>query len=137
VCLAVYITTSVPVAPLPWDAAAPAFHVDGAKVPSSLRKRFGPTPVYYLGSREGCGCGFLRDGKEGESLVRSRADLDALTAFISTVAPSKVFICWWGEQGAKPKQLRDVSLAEARDVGVWADAVESSLTPLLLSVRAD
>jgi hypothetical protein len=122
-CLAVYVATAASFETTLWRKDAPAFHVMSCPTPARLRERFEPRPVYYAGSHEGCGCGFLLyDGLEGEDLVRWRATIDAFIAFVRRVAPVDVFVCWEGEQESDPTWEKSVTTSEAASVDLWRDA---------------
>lgn len=105
-CLAVYIASATALPLVAWDEARPAFYVDGVAPDDPVRARFLMPNVYYLGSHEGCGCGFkygvMPAGLEDqEDEATGRAAVDALRAYVAQAAvgrPVEMFACWEGEQ---------------------------------------
>lgn len=89
-----------------WEEARPAFYVDGVAPDDPVRGRFSMPNGYYLGSHEGCGCGFkygvMPAGlEEQEDETKGRASVNALRAYVTKAAvhqPVEVFACWEGEQ---------------------------------------
>jgi hypothetical protein len=58
-CMVVYLAADAPLPLISWDAQAPAFHVKAlGSRDDPVRARFSKPHVYYVGSHEGCGCGF-------------------------------------------------------------------------------
>jgi len=105
-CLVVYLAASKPLPELPWNPAEPAFHVqsrdDGA---ARVRGQMTLPHVYYVGSHEGCGCGFDQEnGNPGhpEELAATRASLDALARYLRAAVLShdrlELYTCWDGDE---------------------------------------
>ncbi len=105
-CLAVYVASPSTLPLLAWDEARPAFHVREVAPDDPVRQRFSLPSVYYLGSHQGCGCGFQygvlpADLQDPEEEARGRTAVDALRAYVARAAsgqPVEVFGCWEGEQ---------------------------------------
>lgn len=105
-CLAVYIASATALPLVTWDEARPAFYVDGVAPNDPVRARFSMPNVNYLGSHEGCGCGFkygvMPAGLEDQDdEAKGRAAVDALRAYVAKAAvgqPIEMFACWEGEQ---------------------------------------
>ena len=131
-CTAVYVATSLPVETTKWNKEAPAFYVKELEGYDELRRRFAPRSVYYAGSHEGCGCGFVFYDGDPE---RRRA-LDALIAFIRRVAPADVFVCWEGQQTEAPAWEKVVTSGDLGTGDLWAKAFETTDTaPCVIRVR--
>ena len=104
-CLVAYIAAAGELPTLEWNHEIPAFHVknfdDGiAKVRGHFRLPF----VYYLGSHEGCGCGFNRgSASEPHQLEAVRQTLAALSRYlqaaVSQVGTIELYTCWNGDEG--------------------------------------
>lgn len=82
-CLMLYVSSNEPLELVPWSGAMPAFHVSELGDPgSSVRSQFSTPYVYYVGSRERCGCGFqygeYPDFQDEAERADKREDLDAL-----------------------------------------------------------
>jgi hypothetical protein len=59
--------------------------------------------VYYVATREGCGCGFRKR--------KYRAPLVSLVARVARRCPAHIYICWEGEQGWRPVETKHVSVS--------------------------
>ena len=64
-CMAYYIASDSEVPLLPWNEASPGLFVQEVQPDEedSVKKHFSKTNVRYIGSHEGCGCGF-RQGQD-------------------------------------------------------------------------
>ena len=107
-----------------WDDAKPAFHVKPSD-PDAERARgqFTKKKLYYLGSDEGCGCGFQRendgvgdDPKRRESKRENQLRLaDYLTACLEDEETVELYGCWSGEEQDEPVRKREIVVADLRD----------------------
>lgn len=64
-----------------------------------VRARFTAPHVTYVGSHQGCGCGFFSSEDEGddfEAEQRSRERLRALIEGERAAGPVELFVCWAG-----------------------------------------
>lgn len=138
-CIAVYVATGKSFDPVSWKEDAPAFHTEDRDVEAELRARFAPLPVHYVGSHEGCGCGFQPyDDGEVDDADRRRASLGGLIAFVQKVAPADIFVCWEGQQDGDPAWEKTVSVHDAAAVDLWRVAFETAWErPCLIRVRPD
>jgi hypothetical protein len=101
-CLAVYVGTEEQVV----DRSG-RLHIEPAgHEPDYLVGQVIPGQVYYVATREGCGCGFNER--------KYRAPLASLVAWVARHRPARVYICWEGEQGSRPVETKHVS---ARQLG--------------------
>jgi hypothetical protein len=98
-CLAVYIGTDERI-----EDRSGRLHIEAAiHEPDSLMRQVVPGIVYFVATREGCGCKFRS---------RSRKDRAPLAAMVSELArrrPAHVYICWEGEQGKDPVETQHIS----------------------------
>ncbi len=110
----------------PWSKTAPAFHVADLDGPESehVKKKLPHRRLVYLGSHEGCGCGFrnYRDGylMAGDAEEKDvLADHEALAAYLSALSPSaspiQIFGCWSGDESDPVEHFRDISPLDVLD----------------------
>ena len=117
-CLVAYIAAAEELPTLDWNHEIPAFHVKNIdegieKVRGQFRLPF----VYYLGSHEGCGCGFNRGSaspSEPHQVEAVRQTLAALTRYlqeaVSQVGTIELYTCWNGEEGDRPEHAVTVAV---------------------------
>ena len=115
-CMMVYIAADMPLDLVAWDDLAPAFNVSAlAPDEERVRRQFGKTHVVYVGSYEGCACGFQLgeyppDGADSQEREHQRTSLrefaDYLRREIHRVGPIELFACWDGDQEATPEHRR-------------------------------
>ena len=114
-CLAVYLASDIPVEEFAWDKNNPAFYLEETAASEPARKQFDGKYVYYAGSHQGCGCGFLKDGEPAEALNKSHADYNALAAVLRGAlrrgASLQLFTCWEGDQADEPESVQPISVA--------------------------
>jgi hypothetical protein len=120
-CLVLYMSSEQERPIIPWDEKTPRFHVK-ADDPDSERARihFSKPHVYYVGSDNGCGCGFRREPDcgvdEPEELASKRDNHERLHAFVRTCLADEEFIelfsCWSGDEAEPLQSRRDVALAD-------------------------
>jgi hypothetical protein len=119
-CLAAYIAASVPLKLIEWEKAEPNFHVaELSSRDSHVKKQFALSHVYYVGSHEGCGCGFLKDGEVGEDLKRVEESYARLADYareaLEAGAELQLFSCWEGDQGAAPEFHEVISVETLKE----------------------
>jgi hypothetical protein len=122
----VYVASDYPLPTLAWDAAHPGFYVtELSERDEPVRRHFTKPCVYYVGSHEGCGCGFQYGeyvGYEEEAdLVQKQASRRRLAEFLAVAlqhqAEVELFACWGGDEGAKAEyreRVRPVDLLRTR-----------------------
>ena len=111
-CLMVYIASDHPLPLIPWDEAAPAFHIAELREADQLvRQQFTKLFVYYAGSHEGCGCGFdygqwpVMDDDDRTDEQAARETIHRLARYLANVVQLgviEIFACWDGDQTAEP-----------------------------------
>jgi hypothetical protein len=111
-CMMIYIASDHPLPLAAWDEARPGFHVaELRRRDEPVRRQFSMRCVYYVGSHEGCGCGFQYGQHEGleEDPGRLAAAREArrqlseyLAAALRDRPEVRLFACWDGDQGSEP-----------------------------------
>ena len=127
-CLALFLATTKPVAPVPLNDANPQFNIQ----PITDRERpvlaqFSKPSVVYLGSHTGCSCGFgycmhgdpppeppeVDTPEDVAELERVRASVSALRACLaeclSREEAVELFACWEGDEESQPEERADVT----------------------------
>lgn len=118
-CLVLYMASDRIRPTIPWDEANPSFHVrdDDPDAPRT-RRQFSKPNIYYLGSDEGCGCGFprehdisLEDSEKAESKAANIKRLhDYLSECLHDEASVELYSCWSGDEDSGPDFKRVVSI---------------------------
>lgn len=116
-CLALYIASEAELPLIDWDKNAPAFYVRTISSHDAIvHSQFQRPHVRYLGSTEGCGCGFILNGAEPDKLALIQSDRQKLTDYVRAALQSdpkvQVFGCWEGDQGMSPTRTVQLSLAD-------------------------
>jgi hypothetical protein len=96
-----------------WNKQKPEFCVaDLSKGPPDVKKQFSLPYIYRVGSHQGCGCGFLKDGETGDELQQTLADYARLAAYIADArqggADIQLFCCWEGDQNRQPESHKSI-----------------------------
>ncbi len=112
-CLAIYIASNKPLPLIPWVEEMPAFYVkEVVKDGAGVKRQFQYKYVYYAGSHEGCGCGFIKDGESGEELAQIEENYKRLSAYIKDAKESgallQLFSCWEGNQTQEPEYREEI-----------------------------
>jgi len=102
-CLALYIASSEPLQLVAYNECEPTFYVtEVSGYELCVKKQFTLPYLYYAGSHEGCGCGFIKDGEVGEELDKVEDNYSRLSAYIREAcrqgADIQLFYCWEGDQ---------------------------------------
>lgn len=113
-CLAVYIAHSQPLPSKPWDESNPSIFIKELNEQDRLiQDKFTLKHIYYLGSHEGCGCGFAyaeRLAPEEDKLRRAQ-NYRELAAYLTEHKISgwlEFFACWEGEQEKGPASVEQI-----------------------------
>jgi hypothetical protein len=120
-CMAVYLASDSPLELLAWNEAEPAFHVTALSAGDErVRRQFETAHVVYVGSHEGCGCGFQYGAYPPDELElgereKRRRSLEQLAAYlrrqVGRVGALELFACWEGDQEASPEHRRTLTPA--------------------------
>jgi hypothetical protein len=116
-CLAVYIASSKPLKTTGRDKANQEFYVTNLSTHElPVKKQFELPNVYYVGSDQGCGCGFLKDGVVGEELTQVEGNYLQLSGYIADArqqgAEIQLFSCWEGDQASRSEFQEVISEAD-------------------------
>ena len=119
-CMAVYLAADVRPPLVAWDKTRPSFTVMEltSKIDRAVRAQFSKPYVVYVGSHEGCGCGFnygqYPDLHNHGDETENRRSVAALASYVgnllSKVEEVEVFSCWEGDQGGPVESRRTVGL---------------------------
>ena len=113
-CLAVYIASNKELALIPWVEAKPSFNIlPLSKEEIPVKKQFSLEFVYYVGSHQGCGCGFFKEGEAGEELAEVEESYKKLATYIIKAkengASIQLFSCWEGDQTSKVENKEKIN----------------------------
>ncbi len=65
-------------------------------------RHFGSLKVHFLGSNEGCGCGFRQDTDFKNQAEEKQVNHDALVSYLEKFPPQKspiqIYACWGGDE---------------------------------------
>jgi hypothetical protein len=82
-CLAVYLASDKPLPLIEWNEKEPSFYVgELTKSDKSVKIQFEFPYIYYIGSDEGCGCGFFKKGRESDELFRAEENYSKLASYL-------------------------------------------------------
>jgi hypothetical protein len=109
-CMMVYIASEYPLPTSSWDETNPCFYVETlSERDESVRRQFTKPWIYYVGSHEGCGCGFQYGQYAGlekdiTALAAARDSRHRLAEFLAVALQHQweveLFACWDGDQTA-------------------------------------
>jgi hypothetical protein len=99
---------------VPWDKAAPGFHVAELSPDlNDVRHQFSVAHVYYSGSHDGCGCGFQLGEYpdfEDDDAPAKRESLRRLAEYLDQQLAAgrklELFACWAGGETSPPTYHR-------------------------------
>lgn len=130
-CMMLYIASDkeLPLVPTGEDDYQPIYVDELSKYNSEVKKQFTKKYSYYIGSYQGCGCGFSYgqyniDSEEvDESLIeffnieveKRKKSVRELFNYISNnlenVSEIELYSCWAGNEKGTPKHRLEISLA--------------------------
>ncbi|MCK4917989.1 MAG: hypothetical protein KAS51_07225 [Candidatus Omnitrophica bacterium] len=123
-CMAVYLGSDIELPTSKWDKNKPSFYAENAQEDDNVKKQFTKKNIYYLGSHEGCGCGFSYDDNEvnpeySEEVKDNELRKDSVKHLVQYLKNAlekttelELFICWEGEQGEKPNKRATITVEE-------------------------
>ena len=112
-CWALYAASDMELPIIDWDNSAPAFYTSQPDAHEARVKcQFSLSNIVYLGSHEGCGCGFFNDEEPLAQANSCSALADYLALARSSGAALEVFLCWEGGQGNPASTRTQLSAAE-------------------------
>ncbi len=121
-CLALYLFTNSPLPESAWDKDEPKAYVQAATSESdrgALNWPHSQQYLYYIGSYEGCGCGWgaISEYDEPEEREASQNGRDDLCRGLrgADLTDAWLVACWEGDQGKPLKPGRAITLEEIGD----------------------
>jgi hypothetical protein len=118
-CKMLYVAAAQPLPLIPWQPSSPAFWVRELKpTEAGVRQQFSKPNVYYLGSHEGCACGFAygiwpidpaspfveSERAEAEAGIESVRRLSEYLTRAVADGPVELYACWDEEQECEPAE---------------------------------
>lgn len=121
-CMTLFIAARRPLPPVPWDAAAPGFHLQPvAESERAVLTQFRTAHVHFLGAHTGCSCGFtyglreVRNAEDQREEDASRASVDALRRYLETAVAAQgeveLFASWEQDWTTPPRERLHVTPA--------------------------
>lgn len=133
-CYVVYLGTDIKLETSAFDEKNPAFYVaelqDSGE--TAVKQHFTQPNIYYIGSDEGCGCGFsiyedpdlVNDVEEIELMKVRRTNVkkfcDLVDYILTKSNQCEVFLCWDGDQAVNPDTTQTVTPDVFRN-GDWVE----------------
>ena len=126
--MVLYAGSDAPLPRIAWDPGAPAFHVaDLDEAVAPVRSHFAHPHVAYVGSHEGCGCGFQLGEHAGfedpEDVSRKRATLARLADYLDLRLDEgcsiAIYACWSGDESQSPEHRRTLTTHDLRGESFW------------------
>lgn len=120
-CFEVYIGSDKPLATIGLDETKGQFLVKNLEDRERVvTQHFSKPYVYYVGSYEGCSCGFFsttwlitEDEEDREAYEESVASLQAFAAYLDTALENQdsieLFVTWYGHESWEPNQTLTLS----------------------------
>jgi hypothetical protein len=114
-CWALYLASDKELPQVPWDEARPSFNTQALSETEALVKsQFSLPNVIYLGSHQGCGCGFMSaDKDEPKEKANRETTVHALSSYLNAAlqqgARLEMFLCWEGDQTQAPVAKKSVT----------------------------
>jgi hypothetical protein len=125
-----------------WDESCPRFHVKHDDPDAALAaQQFTKPHVHYIGSNEGCGCGFRQehdytsDDPEQEIAKRNNQQYlyDYVASCLSDESSVELFSVWSGDEQLPVEHSRNITLPELLDPNF--SFLERQLTTISLDVK--
>lgn len=131
-CYVVYLGTDQSLKTFKWEKEKPAFYVEEVveKDRVLIKQYFSKSNIYYIGSHEGCGCGFAYDDEDldvndADDLADNESRKESVRRFNSLLEmilqksnQIEIFLCWDGDQGLELEKT-DVVKKEHFNNGDW------------------
>ena len=127
-CLVLYLASEKRRPLIAWDESAPRFYVkaddaDAVKASAHLRKPH----VYYVGSDNGCGCGFRQEHDsmidDAEQLASKADNQTMLHEYIKRCLADEdsieLYSCWSGDEALPMGCDRTIGVDELIDADFW------------------
>ena len=106
-CLTIYMASEHELPLVPWREDAPDFYIDEPDGRAMVKQYFTLPYIAYVGSDQGCGCGFIKEGNIGDDLEIVDGQYRKLARYIEnlsvTEASVQIYCYWDGQQGSGPE----------------------------------
>lgn len=120
--MVVYIASDNVLPIISWNEESPSFYVsenseDEKRVEIQFTKPF----IYFVGSHQGCGCGFqygllpTESDEDSQEYESSREAVNKFSRYLSDAlqnGPIELYACWDGDQDAEPVSRRVITPSE-------------------------
>ena len=120
-CLALYLFTDNPVDEVAFDKSNPACYVRQITEREQAVKRWvaDKANIYYVGSSQGCGCGWspaYESDEESEAADKAK-DREILFKILQLgdYLGSHLIACWEGDQGEELERQEPLDISKIRD----------------------
>jgi hypothetical protein len=126
-CLAVYIAHSSPLPSKSWNEKSPGIFIKELNANDrAIKDKFSLDYVYYLGSDEGCGCGFayterMAPAEDKARRAQNYRDLAKYLTENNIRGQLEFFACWEGDQ-----EKGQVSVEQIEKVNLETPNIEFS-----------
>jgi hypothetical protein len=114
-CWALYLASDKELPLVPWDDAHPTFNTQAlSENEYPVKEQFSLQNVIYLGSHQGCGCGFMstEESESKEKAAREKT-VQSLSSYLDFAlqngARLEMFLCWEGDQAEVPVAKKSVT----------------------------
>ena len=105
-CRAVFLASDRPLPTIPWDKNNPDFHVtDPNSWGREGQQLLSLAHIYYVGSHQGCGCGFQKDFENDEAEQQHRKLADYLRRALSSGVVVELLSYWPDDSVKRPPEL--------------------------------
>ena len=140
-CQLLFLASDHPLPEIPWNPEARGFHVRRATVDEdSVRAHLTKSHVYYVGSHEGCGCGFsvadlpIEDQFDQWNYDASLQNVASLREYLlenlGPFSAVEIYVAWNGNITRRPKRRQSLAIAAISETTFLADQ------PMLVHVKA-
>ena len=116
-CWALYLASDKELPQIPWDENARGFNTQSLRDDDKdVSRQFSHPYIIYLGSHEGCGCGFKDDAEDDEVETALRNNtLQQLAQYLNQAlskgAKLEIFLCWEGDQETAVVERKELTPA--------------------------
>jgi hypothetical protein len=126
-CMMIYIGSEKALPLISWKDDAPAFNVSElSEGEAVVKKQFSMPYVYYVGSHEGCGCGFQAGQYPQFEDEEKPLKEESLFRFSKYLKENKskgerveIYSCWDGAQGGERKSNRRLTASQIAEKDFW------------------
>jgi len=118
-CFALYLAADNPLPLRAWDEHAPAFYVTTEDIHQRPIPILSKPYVYYLGSHQGCGCGFRVAGipPEWPEYAERMQNHEQLVEYLEAATkhgPVELFMSWEGDEQLQPQDMGHIRVVDIK-----------------------